>query len=173
MCVCFFVLSFLLISLPPPFLYLFLHGTHHSPPHRDDEQSGYTIEDNLCEDSMTCYFVGGGRDNVVRNNVCRNVGTCMHLDNRGLNWQHDSCVVNASWTGRLVQELYDVKYTQPPYSTAFPEIVTTLDRRPCTPVNVSYVGNSACNTSTLIDAALKDLDAWGDIFVGNTNVPTC
>ena len=64
----------------------------------DDEQSGYLIEDNVCEDSMTCYFVGGGRDNIVRNNVCKNVGTCMHLDNRGLNWQHDSCVINATWT---------------------------------------------------------------------------
>lgn len=139
----------------------------------DDEQSGYLIEDNVCEDSMTCYFVGGGRDNIVRNNVCKNVGTCMHLDNRGLNWQHDSCVINATWTGRLVQELFNVKYTQPPYSTAFPEIVDTLNRHPCTPVNVSFVGNFGCNVTQMIDAKQSDLAAWYDTYADNTNAATC
>jgi len=139
----------------------------------DDEQSGYLIEDNVCEDSMTCYFVGGGRDNIVRNNICRNVGTCLHLDDRGLNWQHDSCTVNATWTGRLVQELLDVKYTQPPYATSFPEIVSTLDRRPCTPINVSFVGNFACNTTSVIDVTMSDLNEWGDVFAGNTNATSC
>ena len=139
----------------------------------DDEQSGYVIEDNVCEDAVMCYFVGGGRDNVVRNNVCRNVGTCLHLDDRGLNWQHASCIWNATYTGRLVQELYDVDYLQPPYATAFPEITTTLARQPCTPVNVSYINNAACNATTLIDASLADLAAWGDAFVGNTNASVC
>ena len=109
----------------------------------------------------------------MRNNVCRNVGTCLHLDDRGLNWQHDSCIFNSSYTGRLVQELYDVKYTQPPYATAFPEIVTTLDRRPCTPTNNSFIGNAACNATELVDAKLSDLASWGDAFTGNTNVTTC
>ena len=27
----------------------------------DDEQSGYILEDNVCEDSTTCFFVGGGQ----------------------------------------------------------------------------------------------------------------
>ncbi len=50
----------------------------------DDEQAGYTLEENVCEDSLTCFFVGGGRDVVVSNNVCRNSGTCLHMDNRGM-----------------------------------------------------------------------------------------
>ena len=120
-----------------------------------------------------CFFVGGGRDNIVRNNVCRDVDVCLHLDDRGLSWQHESCIYNATYTGRLIQELYDVHYTQPPYSTAFPEIVTTLDRRPCTPVNVSYTGNRACNATHLMDASMDDLASWGDVFSDNTNVPTC
>lgn len=139
----------------------------------DDEQSGYVIEDNECIDAVTCYFVGGGRDIIVRNNHCRDVGTCLHLDDRGLNWQHASCIYNATYTGRLVQELYDVKYQQPPYSTAFPEIVTTLARQPCTPVNVSFLSNTACNATTLIDVSLADLAQWGDVFTGNTNTTVC
>ena len=139
----------------------------------DDEHAGYVVEGNLCEDSMTCFFVGGGRDVIVRDNVCRNVGTCLHLDDRGLNWQHDSCVVNATWTGRLVQELLDVDYTRAPYATAFPEIVTTLARAPCTPTNVSFLRNAACNATTLIDVTAQDLQAWGDTFEGNTAVAVC
>ena len=139
----------------------------------DDEQSGYIIEDNVCEDAETCFFVGGGRDNIVRNNICRNVKTCLHLDDRGLNWQEASCTVNATYTGRLVQELYDVKYTTPPYSTAFPEIVSTLSRRPCTPVNVSYLNNAACNASQLADFTPQNVAEWGDVFEGNTITSTC
>ena len=139
----------------------------------DDEQSGYVIEDNICENAMACFFVGGGRDNIIRNNVCRNANVCLHLDNRGMNWQHDSCIYNATYTGRLIQELYAVNYTQPPYSTAFPEIVTTLDRHPCIPVNVSFTGNFACNTSELIDVTQQDIAQWFDSYNNNTNVTTC
>jgi hypothetical protein len=139
----------------------------------DDEQSGYVLEGNVCEDSTTCFFVGGGRDVIVRANVCRNVGTCLHLDDRGLGWQADSCTHNATYSGDLVQGLFAVHYQQPPYSTAFPEIVATLENRPCTPVNVSFTGNTACNASRLIDASLDDLARWGDVFAGNTNVSVC
>jgi UDP-2,3-diacylglucosamine pyrophosphatase LpxH len=127
----------------------------------------------VCEDSTTCFFVGGGRDNIVRNNICRNVGTCLHLDDRGLNWQAASCTFNASYAGDLVQGLFAVKYQQPPFSTTFPEIVGTLANRPCTPVNVSFTGNSACNATKLIDASLADLAKWGDVFAGNTNTSVC
>ena len=139
----------------------------------DDEQSGYTIENNVCEDSHTCYFVGGGRDIIVRNNICRNVGTCLHMDNRGMNWQVDACTYNKTYTGDLVQGLFNMNYKAPPYSTAFPEIVDTLSNRPCVPVNVSFLSNAACNATTLIDTSLTDLASWGDVFEGNTNASTC
>jgi hypothetical protein len=139
----------------------------------DDQQSGYVLEDNVCEDSTTCFFVGGGRDVIVRNNTCRNTGTCLHLDNRGMNRQLDSCTYNSSLTGALVQQLFDVKYQQPPYSTAFPEMARTLSNRPCVPVNVSFVGNRGCNVSRLIDASASDLAQWGDVFTGNSNTSNC
>ena len=127
----------------------------------------------MCEDSTTCFFVGGGRDVIVRNNICRNTGTCLHLDDRGLNWQRDSCTKNATFTGDLVKGLYEVNYQQPPYSTAVPEMVGTLENRPCTPVNVSFTGNFGCNVSRLIDVTVSDLESWGDVFAGNSNASTC
>ncbi len=89
------------------------------------------------------------------------------------NWQHDSCVYNATWTGRLIQELFDVNYTQPPYSTTFPELVDTLNRRMCTPVNVSYTGNRGCNVTRMIDMSLADLASYGDVYADNTNTSQC
>lgn len=139
----------------------------------DDEQSGTTIEGNTCVDSQTCWFVGGGRDTIVSGNACRGaVDTCVHLDDRGLNWQHDSCTVNATFTGDLVQGLYNVKYQQPPYSTAFPEIVDTLARRPCTPVNVTITSNTFCNDTTkqFIDMSAADTTKYGDLVADNVGV---
>jgi hypothetical protein len=134
----------------------------------DDELSGTIIKDNVCIDSMTCYFVGGGRDTIVQGNTCFGAtDRCVHIDNRGMNWQADSCTYNASFTGDLVQQLFDVNYTVPPYSTAFPEIVGTLANRPCVPVNISITGNRYCASVEFIDAAAADLAAWGDAVSGN------
>lgn len=66
----------------------------------DDELSGTTISNNTCIDSDNCYFVGGGRDNIVTGNTCLNVTQCVHLDNRGMNWQNDACTYNATYTGK-------------------------------------------------------------------------
>lgn len=136
----------------------------------DDELSGTVIRNNTCIDSQTCWFVGGGRDVIVEGNVCRGVvDTCVHIDDRGLNWQSGECTYNSSYTGELVQQLFDVKYTEPPYSTLFPEIVSTLSRRPCTPVNISVTANSYCNatTKTFIDMSSADLQKYDDYVSGN------
>jgi hypothetical protein len=137
----------------------------------DDELSGTVIRNNICIDSQTCWFVGGGRDVIVDSNVCKGVvDTCVHVDDRGLNWQSGECTYNTTFTGELVQQLFDVKYTQPPYSTYFPEIVNTLSRRPCTPVNISITDNSYCNatTKTFIDMSLAVLEKYDDYVQGNT-----
>lgn len=136
----------------------------------DDEQSGTSLIDNVCIDSQTCFFVGGGRDTIVQGNTCvGDVDTCVHVDNRGLNWQRDSCTYNASYTGDLVQGLFNVKYQQAPYATAFPEIVSTLERRPCTPTNISIVANRYCANSTkqFLDMSVADLTSYGDFVSGN------
>jgi hypothetical protein len=113
--------------------------------------------------------VGGGRDTVVAGNSCARVGTCVHLDNRGMGWQADACAYNATYTGLLPAGLFAVNYTQPPYATAFPPIVTTLANHPCVPVNVSVTGNTYCGAATFIDATAAQTAAWFDVVDGNTN----
>jgi hypothetical protein len=117
--------------------------------------------------------VGGGRDNVVSGNACVGaVDTCVHVDARGLTWQAAACTANATYTGDLVQGLFNVNYTQPPYAVAFPEIVDTLSRRPCTPVNLTVAGNTYCSASTkqFIDVPAASTTAWGDTVAGNVGV---
>eukprot|EP01046_Picozoa_sp_COSAG06_P036652 COSAG06_NODE_4062_length_4613_cov_1.644661_4_plen_81_part_00 len=37
-------------------------------------------------------FIGGGRDNVLTGNTCGEVvDTCVHMDNRGQNWESYAC----------------------------------------------------------------------------------
>lgn len=134
----------------------------------DDQLSGTLVEYNECVDAQKCFFVGGGRDTIVRGNRCEDAGLCVHIDNRGMS--SPTCRVDPP--GLLVQQLYAVNYQHPPYATAFPEIVDTLQRRPCVPVNITVTGNSFCH-SAFIDASASDTQAWGDIVAGNTEDTNC
>lgn len=136
----------------------------------DDQLSGTILEDNICIDAQKCFFVGGGRDTIVRNNRCEDTDVCVHIDNRGMSGSSAaSCRVKPP--GLLVEQLYAVNYTFPPYADAFPEIVDTLQRRPCVPVNVSVTGNSFCHSATFLDT--KDWASWDDVVANNTEDTNC
>jgi len=53
----------------------------------DDQASGITIRNNIFARVQQPVFIGGGRDNVVENNVFYESSPGVHLDARGLNWQ--------------------------------------------------------------------------------------
>lgn len=135
--------------------------------YNDDQLSGTIMVNNVCEDSMLCFFVGGGRDAIIEGNLCNNTGTCVHVDNRGMNWQLPDCTYNASYAGALVEGLFAVNYTSPPYSTAFPEIVNTLQNHPCVPVNISIQNNRYCNTPVFLDA---NVSSWYDNVTNNVDI---
>ena len=105
----------------------------------------------------------------MRGNRCEDAGVCVHIDNRGMS-SPATCRVTPP--GLLVEQLYAVNYLRPPYATAFPEIVDTLNRRPCVPVNISVTGNSFCH-SAFLDASAADTAAWGDVVAGNTEDANC
>jgi hypothetical protein len=139
----------------------------------DDELSGTHLINNTCVNVDTCIVIGGGRDTLVSGNTCVNATLCVHLDDRGLNWQADSCAYNSSYTGILPQQLFSVNYTVAPYATAYPEIVKTLAYHPCTPVNATIVNNQYCNCATgFIDADSNSTTSWLD-YVSNNNEFAC
>ena len=94
----------------------------------DDMESGWTIEDNVFEDIRICVFVGGGRQNRVLRNEFVNCSIPVHVDDRGLNFM--KCGPNASYPSTWLSRLDELRYKQPPWSTAF-DIDTTTS--PCAP----------------------------------------
>merc|ERR1712146_263397 len=115
---------------------------------------------------------GGGRDNTVANNTCIGVkDVCIHFDNRGMNWQHADCTNSSTGgPGLLVQQLEQVHYQQPPYSTQYPRLPDTMSYRPCVPVGNLVLYNRCCNCtqSTFIDRSDDTISSWGSYLQGNT-----
>jgi hypothetical protein len=141
----------------------------------DDEMSGFVIAHNTFINCMQGAMLGGGRDNVFRDNLFVGVthGLAISNDNRGQNWQHESCVHNATYTGRLVQDLLNVHYQQPPYATRYPELVSLLDLQPCAPFNNTIEGNRFCNLAgDFTNLTPQQAVEWNDTLANNS-VVTC
>lgn len=130
----------------------------------DDELSGMKASNNICTNVDGCHLLGGGRDNTITGTSCTTTrGSCIHFDNRGMNWQRAYCTPP---NGELVQQLFSVKYTQPPYSTAYPRIVNTLSDRPCVPVG-NYIAQISCVDCKqgVIDQSQATISSWNSTYV--------
>ena len=72
----------------------FIHSIPHGPGlgtvgvYLDDCASSTKIFGNVFYDMLKPTFIGGGRDNVIANNIFVECDTPVHLDNRGLRWEH-------------------------------------------------------------------------------------
>jgi hypothetical protein len=141
----------------------------------DDQLSGTLVLNNTFIDCPVGVVVGGGRDTTVFGNMCVHSIYCVHFDARGLGWQAPYCAYNATYTGLLVEEMFQVNYTYPPFSTEYPSLPDTLQYHPCTPVDVNITYNTLCTgpqTVGFIDASSNETTAWLD-FVNNNTVSAC
>ena len=116
----------------------------------DDQGGGTTIRRNVFSKVNQAVFIGGGRDNVIEDNLFVNCTPAIHIDSRGLTWQR---ALATSPSGPLQQGLSLVNYTQPPYSTHYPSLATMLTDAPGAPKNNVVRRNAVINgTPTAIDA---------------------
>jgi hypothetical protein len=96
----------------------------------DDFQSGVEVTGNVFYKAGRCVFMGGGRSNVVENNVFVACTPSVFLDARGK-------VRNTEYfDGRLttlVDRLEAMNYREPPYSEAYPELLGLYDDDPAMP----------------------------------------
>ena len=77
-------------------------------------------------------FLGGGRDNIIQNNVFVDCPKAMHIDARALGW----CGPHADGRIKEAREkgtIGGVRYNQPPFSTRYPQLLRLLDDDPKTP----------------------------------------
>jgi len=135
----------------------------------DDQSSGWVVSNNTFINCQTGVVVGGGRRNIVTNNHFVNCTLSVHFDNRGMNWQNDTCKPG----GLLDQQLISVNYQHPPWSTAYPEIVNIMSDHPCVPVYNNIGDNTYCETANqkFLDASDADVKSWFSTDLNNK--PLC
>jgi Right handed beta helix region len=98
----------------------------------DDEACGITVQRNIFSHVNQSVFIGGGRDNLVEDNLFVNSSPAIHVDSRGLSWQRP--LVDAP-NGVFRTQLAAVRYDQPPYSTRYPALARILYDMPGAPLD--------------------------------------
>ena len=113
--------------------------------------SGWDFYGNTMRNCSTGVLLGGGRDNHIHDNIFIDNDRDIAFDNRGMNWQAKCCQIDcdpATGTSCFHAGLVALNYTNPPYSTAYPEIVNIYNDHPCTPVHNVIEGNRWCHTNS-------------------------
>ena len=118
-----------------------LHGA--MAVYLDDAASGFSIVSNLFVRAGRAAFIGGGRDNLVENNLFVDCEASVHVDARGLNWM--SYHVQAD--GIMQERLRAMPIDSDIWRAQYPELVNILEDEPGAPKgniirrNVSWKGN--------------------------------
>jgi hypothetical protein len=97
----------------------------------DDAASGTTIYGNVFYRASRAAFIGGGRDNIVENNIFVECEPAVHIDARGLGWAKEYAVKGGGW--HMYDKLAAVAFDKPPYSTRYPKLATILEGDPAIP----------------------------------------
>lgn len=113
-----------------------LHGC--TALYLDDFTSGFTLYGNICYQSGRGVLIGGGRDNVVENNIFIGCAPSIVLDARGLSWA--SYYFDGTYTV-LEDSLRAMHYREPPYSEKYPELLTLFNNDPAVPKNNKIIRN--------------------------------
>lgn len=93
----------------------------------DDCYCGTTIVGNVFERAGRAAMIGGGRDNVIANNLFIDCHPAIHVDARGTSW------ASFWFDGRdpfLMNGLKEVPYDRPPYATRYPNLARILQDEP-------------------------------------------
>lgn len=111
----------------------------------DDWQSGTTIYGNVFYRAGRAVFVGGGRDNVIENNIFVECDASVHVDGRGLSWGNFYFDLSLPHSVRtLLDRMEAVDCLRPPYSEKYPELLTLYDDEPAVPKYNKVLRNVSC-----------------------------
>lgn len=96
----------------------------------DDWASGVNIFGNVFYKAGRSIMIGGGRDNIVDNNIIIDGNPALHIDARGLGWA--KYYFDGS-NNTLFERLKLVNPLEPPFGTRYPELTTILEEDPVLP----------------------------------------
>ncbi len=124
-----------------------LHGSR--GVYLDDQASGITVQGNVFQQVDQPVFMGGGRDNLVDNNLFIASSPAIHLDARGRTWQR---AITDDPDGLLRKRLREVPYRGPAYQR-YAGLAKLLETAPGQPL-----GNVARRNAVMDGAPLRLLD---------------
>ena len=115
----------------------------------DDAASGFTVRGNVFykAGSLCAINVGGGRDNIIDNNIFIDCAKGVLIDTRGLGWAKGYISEGGGWN--MYEKLKAVHFDQPPYSTHYPKLAAILDTAPAEPRGNELIDNLAVRTPLL------------------------
>jgi hypothetical protein len=92
----------------------------------DDEFSGVTITGNVFDNVYDAVFIGGGRDNIINNNVFTNSYRSVYIDTRGTTWAKGA-------VKQLKAKLNKVPHESKIWKKAYPNLSNVLTLNPRLP----------------------------------------
>jgi hypothetical protein len=122
----------------------------------DDLLSGETVYGNVFERVSCGILMGGGRDNVVENNLFVGCQVAVRMDSRGTpdtGYLALAGHVNPDGTGRwrMKDRLLAVPYNEPPYSEKYPGLASILEDEP-TIAKHNVIARNACVSRQWLNA---------------------
>ncbi|WP_294592422.1 right-handed parallel beta-helix repeat-containing protein [uncultured Rikenella sp.] len=99
-------------------------------------------------------LIGGGHDNIYRNNLFVDLPQAVHIDNRMETWGRGMLDPD----GVVDQRLRAVRHTEPPYATAYPELARYWEGTP----RVSRGNVFAGNLFYRVNKMLNGSPGWAD-----------
>jgi hypothetical protein len=115
----------------------------------DDGDSGDTIEGNIVWRTAYGPFIGGGHDNIVRDNIVLACSRGIHVDDRGVSRGYTAA------NRRLMERLERVDVGAPPWSERYPELARLLDEHPDWPTGTVIEDNVLIACPTPLHIAAK------------------
>jgi len=107
----------------------------------DDWASGTTIFGNIFYKAGRSIMIGGGRDNLVENNIIIDGQPAMHVDARGVGWAK---YYFDGTDSTLFKRYQAVNAGSPPYAVKYPQLQTLLQDDPELPKGNIIILNMSC-----------------------------
>ncbi len=109
----------------------------------DDWTCGFTVYGNVFDHADHAVFIGGGRDNIVKNNVFIGCSPSVSIDGRGFSW--GSYYFNGGDGAQLFDEMIAMNYARNPYKKAYPLLATFTKTDPAAPLGNEIMNNISCD----------------------------
>lgn len=106
----------------------------------DDWASGTTVYSNIFSNCARAVMIGGGRDNIIDNNIFVDCTLAIHVDSRGLGWAK---YYFDGTDNTLFNRMDAVHYTQPPFSIKYPALLSLYQDEPAVAKHNSITHNIA------------------------------